>query len=159
MPERRLIDFASMDQIMPDVERLLEGHTTVGQWTLGQILHHLATSIRLSSLGRAGSSPEQTSDALRRRFFNSRRFPEGLEAPHPRLVPPAGTDVQAQREALHEAINLFKSTVGPFPAHPLLGSLSKDEWSQFHCIHSAHHLGFAIPLPTNPQPVDISEPR
>ena len=44
MPERRMLDFASMDEIMPDVARLLEGHSTIGQWTLAQILHHLATS-------------------------------------------------------------------------------------------------------------------
>ncbi len=30
MPERRILDFASMDQIMPDVERLTAGHSTVG---------------------------------------------------------------------------------------------------------------------------------
>ena len=40
MPERRILDFASMDEIMPDVERLLEGHSTAGQWTPAQILHH-----------------------------------------------------------------------------------------------------------------------
>jgi len=34
MLERRMLDFASMDEIMPDVERLLEGHSTAGQWTL-----------------------------------------------------------------------------------------------------------------------------
>jgi Protein of unknown function (DUF1569) len=147
MPERRMLDFASMDEIMPDVQRLLEGHSTAGQWTLAQILHHLATSIRLTSLGRAGSPPGHGSEAFRRRFFRSRRFPEGLEAPHPRLIPPAAAELHVQTEALQEAIALFTSAAGPFPGHPLLGALSKQEWSQFHCIHCAHHLGFAAPLP------------
>lgn len=149
MPERRMLDFASMDQIMPDVERLLKGYCTVGCWTLAQILYHLATSIRLTSLGRAGSSPAEGSEEFRRRFFRSRRFPEGLEAPHPRLFPPAEADVQVQTEALREAIERFASAAGPFPGHPLLGRLDKGEWSQFHCIHCAHHLGFAIPLPVH----------
>jgi Protein of unknown function (DUF1569) len=147
MPERRMLDFASMDEIMPDVARLLEGHSTAGQWTLAQNLHHLATSIRLTSLGRAGSTPGHGSEALRQRFFHSRRIPEGVAAPHARLIPPADADVHVQMEALQEAIALFTSAAGPFPSHPLLGALSKEEWGQFHCIHCAHHLGFAAPLP------------
>ena len=74
-------------------------------------------------------------------------FPEGLAAPHPKLIPPVDADVHVQTKALQEAIALFTSAAGPFPGHPLLGALSKEEWSQFHCIHCAHHLGFAAPLP------------
>ncbi len=158
MPERRMLEFASMDEIVPDVERLLKGHSTIGQWTLAQILHHLATSIRLTTLGRAGSTPGHGSEAFRRRFFRSRRFPDGLEAPHPSLIPPADADVHVQKKALQEAIALFMSAAGPFPAHPLLGPLSKDEWSQFHCIHCAHHLGFAIPLPAEAGSTLVSDP-
>jgi len=127
MPERRMLNFASMEEIMPDVVRLLEGYSTIGQWTLAQILHHLATSIRLTSLGRAGSTPGHGSEAFRQRFFHSRRFPEGLAAPHPRLIPPADADVHVQTEALQEAIAQFTSAAGLFPGHPLLGALSKEE--------------------------------
>lgn len=158
MPERRMLDFASMDQIVPEVDRLLDGHFTVGHWTLAQILHHLATSIRLTSLGRAGSLPAEGSEELRRRFFRSRQVPEGLTAPHPRLIPPADADVHVQREALQEAIRQFTSAAGPFPGHPLLGPLSKEEWSQFHCIHCAHHLGFALPLPISTDRERVSDP-
>jgi hypothetical protein len=157
MPERRILDFASIDQIMPDVERLIAGHYTVGHWTLAQILHHLATAIRLTSLGRAGSSPGEDSDAFRRRFFRSRRFPEGVAAPDPRLIPPTDADVHVQREALRKAIEVFTLAAGPFPGHPRLGPLSKDEWNQFHCIHCAHHLGFAIPRPNNADAKKISD--
>jgi Protein of unknown function (DUF1569) len=157
MPERRLLDFASMDQIMPDVERLIAGHSTVGDWTLAQILHHLATAIWLSSLGRAGSSPGEASEAVRRRFFRSRRFPEGVAAPHPRLIPPTDADVCVQREALRNAIEIFSLAAGPFPGHPRLGPLSKDEWTQFHCIHCAHHLGFAIPRSNNADSRTVSD--
>jgi Protein of unknown function (DUF1569) len=158
MPERRMLNFASMDEIMPDVNRLLEGHSTAGQWTLAQILHHLATSIRLTSLGRASSTPGHGSEAFRQQFFHSRRFPEGLAAPHPKLIPPVDADVHVQTKALQEAIALFTSAAGPFPDHPLLGALSKEEWSQFHCIHCAHHLGFAAPLPAEAGSTLVSDP-
>ncbi len=146
MPDRRTLDFASMEQIMPDVETLLRGHLTVGHWSLAQILNHLATSIKLTTLGRAGSLSKSGSEESRRQFFATRRFPEGVEVPHRRLVPPTGAEAGAEAEALRDAIARFMMAAGPFPAHPLLGPLSKEEWSQFHCIHSAHHLGFASPV-------------
>ena len=48
MAERRYLEFTSLDDVMPDVERLLAGHVTVGGWSLGQIFHHVATAIRLT---------------------------------------------------------------------------------------------------------------
>ena len=43
---RRALTFATLDQIMPDVDRLMErGHSTVGKWTLAQICHHLAVAL------------------------------------------------------------------------------------------------------------------
>ena len=144
MPERRMLDFASMDQIMPDVERLVEGHRMTGRWTLAQVLYHLATAIRLSTQGNADSSFREASAARRERFFRSRRIAEGRSVPHPSLIPPPHADLNIQRKALQETIEHFLSSTGPFPGHPLLGPLSKDEWHQFHCIHCAHHLGFAV---------------
>ncbi|MFI5459648.1 MAG: DUF1569 domain-containing protein [Isosphaerales bacterium] len=47
MAGRRELSFASLDEVMPDVERLLAGHATVGQWSLGQICNHLATGFNL----------------------------------------------------------------------------------------------------------------
>jgi hypothetical protein len=74
---------------------------------------------------------------------------EGRPVPDPSLIPPPHVDLNIQREALQEAINLFFSSAGPFSGHPLLGPLSKEEWHQFHCVHSAHHLGFAVPHRAN----------
>ena len=42
---RRSLTFASLDEVMPDVDRLLRGHTTVGNWSLGQICGHLAQGV------------------------------------------------------------------------------------------------------------------
>ena len=145
MPERRNLSFSSLDEIIPEVERLLAGHATIGEWSLGQILHHLATSIRVSRRGRPKPEARPVSEALRDQFFRTRRFPEGVQAPHPRLVPPADADAQAQFQEILNAINQWNLAPGPFPDHPLLGPLSKEEWSDFHCIHCAHHLSFAIP--------------
>jgi hypothetical protein len=145
MVGRRVLTFASLDEIMPDVDHLRAGHSTVGQWTLGQILYHLAMSFRLTTRRAAPSSSRPFSESLRRRFFQSARFPDGAEAPHLLLLPPADCNVDEQANALEHGIARLVSATGPFPDHPFLGPLDKAEWERFHCIHSAHHLGFGIP--------------
>jgi hypothetical protein len=149
MADRRVLDFTSMDQIMLEAERLMDGHFTTGQWTLAQILYHLATAIRLSSHGRPESEAGIGREARRRRFFRTRRIVEGVPTPHARLLPPADANMRAEANALRDAIEQFTKAEGPFPSHPLLGLMSKDEWTQFHCIHCAHHLSFATPLLTS----------
>jgi len=150
MAGRRDLSFASLDEVMPDVERLLAGHVTVGQWSLGQICNHLATGFQLLMDGRSDSVPvtspeEDRSSILRKRFFRAGRFPEGKTAPVPALLPSAGLDDREEADILRHAIARFSVAAGPFPAHPFLGPMTKDEWVRFHCIHAAHHLGFAVP--------------
>ena len=43
-------------------------------------------------------------------------------------------------------IERFRSSPGPFDAHPLVGRMTPRQWEQFHCVHCAHHLSFALPL-------------
>ena len=141
---RRSVDFSSLEEVLHDAEDLARGHKTLGKWTLGQILHHLATAIRVSRR-RPDAVTRPVDETFRRQIFEFRRFPEGVPAPHPKLVPPADADLAAQLVELREAIEQWRVADGPFPDHPFIGPLSKDEWTQFHCIHSAHHLSFAIP--------------
>ncbi|MGP0065369.1 MAG: DUF1569 domain-containing protein [Isosphaeraceae bacterium] len=146
MAERRELTFASLDEVMPDVERLLAGHVTVGRWTLGQILNHLATAIRLTTDTPANSAePTREQDVFRRRFFHRGRFADGIEVPLPVMLPQPGLDRRAEADSLRHAIARYTSFDGPFPAHPRLGPMTGEEWTRFHCIHCAHHLGLAVP--------------
>jgi hypothetical protein len=146
MAERRQLEFASLDDVMPEVERLLAGHTTVGGWTLAQICNHLATGIRLTlDVPVHPSEPTREQDLARRRFFSRSQFPEGMQAPIPVLVPQADLDAPKEAGSLGAAIARFAACTRPLPAHPRLGPLSREEWIRFHCMHCAHHLGFAVP--------------
>jgi hypothetical protein len=145
MAGRRDLHFDRLDDVMPEVERLLAGHVTVGDWSLGQICDHLAAAICLLLEGGLGVSPRPVPEAVRRRFLRRDRFPEGVEAPHPALLPPARED-RVGADALGRSIERFTAAAGPLPAHPYLGPMSKDEWARFHCLHCAHHLGFAVPI-------------
>jgi hypothetical protein len=144
---RRLLNFRSLDEIMPEVDRLQKGSTKVGNWSLGQMCLHLATVMR-----RVVDLPEPTSfdsskwvgEEQKREFFESGVVPEGI----PTSVPPpdAGTlDDREAAEELRRAIAHYQTSPGPVAPHPRLGFLTRDQWDRFHCYHAAHHLSFVIP--------------
>lgn len=150
MDRQRDLKFESVGDMFAEVESLLAGHRTLGGWCFGQILFHLATTVRLSVRDPATSStilpdPEfaRASEVRRRRFFRAGRFPGGVEVPFETLRPPVDAEEQAQAESLREAIRRFDESDGPFAVHPSLGVMSKREWAEFHQMHCAHHLGFA----------------
>jgi hypothetical protein len=146
MPGRRPLDFDRIDAIMPDVDRLLAGHTTSGRWSLGEICDHLARAVRVTLRGKvtgAPSTPEQ--EEARRQFFAARAMPEGRAVPIAVLEPEPAADPLAASETLRDALERLAAREAPWPNHPVLGALTGDEWHQFHCIHCAHHLSFAHP--------------
>ena len=75
-PGRRTLRYESLDEVMPDVERLLEGHTTVGNWTLAQICRALALIGRTKRPDGQGWSPcglqECSLDRVPLRAFRTR---------------------------------------------------------------------------------------
>ena len=146
-PERRTLDFGSLDQVMPDVDRLLEGHSTIGNWSLGQICNHLATAITGSVEGYPMRAPwivrKTIGPWVVGRILTTGRFPAWIRLPE-KYVPKPGVDARAEAEALRAALRLFASHAGPLAEHPLCG-VSREVWDSLHCIHCAHHLSFAIP--------------
>ncbi len=150
MSDRRALAFERIEDVMPEVERLLAGHSTAGSWTLGQILNHLSTSIHLSLDPTLGPTELETSPDLargfeirRRRFFKIGHFPQGVEVPLPIMIPPANLDDRVEADSLGEALRLLQASEGPYGTHPWLGPMSKQQWLDFHRMHCEHHLGFA----------------
>ena len=79
---RRTLSFNSIDDVIPDVERLLEGHRTIGTWSLAQICRHLATAMRRVVDLPASTPPDPSlwvSDERKRQVFESGMLPEGLQ--------------------------------------------------------------------------------
>jgi Protein of unknown function (DUF1569) len=148
--ERRTLTFASMAEVMPEVDRLLAGHRTVGNWSLGQICNHLAATIRLSVEGFPTRAPWVLRKTImryfRRRVLLDGWMPEGAPLAK-RHEPRPGLDARAEAEALRATIRLFAAEAGPMAEHPSFGKFSAEEWQRFHCIHCAHHLGFVLPDP------------
>lgn len=146
-PARRPLSFSGLDEILPDVDRLLAGHVAVGNWTLGQNCDHLATTFRYSVEG----FPFQLPWAVRRlvgplafRWFDrSGRLPAGVKAPAP-LAPRPAVDDREGAESLRAAIALYRER-GPIREHPIMGPFTPAKWERIHAIHAAHHLSFLLP--------------
>ncbi len=146
-PGRRVLRYESFDEVMPDVERLLDGHRTVGNWTLAQICQHLAAVLRRhvdlpasTTFDPADRVPEEQ----KRRMLESGALPEGIGAP-PGVLPEAPLDEREEAEGLREAIAYYRASPGPAIPHRVLGPLTREEWDWFELAHLAHHLSFAVP--------------
>jgi uncharacterized protein DUF1569 len=146
-PGRRTLRYGSLDDIMPDVNRLLDAHTTVGNWSLAQICRHLATTMR-RVVDLPASTPYDLSlrvgEDQKRQFFDSGVVPEGIRT-LPQLVPAETLNEREEAEGLRLAIAHYEGSPGPVVPHILFGFLTREEWDRFHCIHAAHHLSFAVP--------------
>ena len=125
-------------------------HDTTGNWSVGQIYFHLAAAFEGSVEGLpAGYSPLMRFAARSMRWVVTRiRFPPWLPIPAAiafKLQPPAEVDIVQQHQRLVRAIECFAQHEGDLPAHPVLGKLSRKEWTGFHLRHCKHHLGFITP--------------
>ncbi len=133
---------------MPEVDRLLLGHRTIGNWSLGQICNHLTGAITSSVDGVPYRFPwivrKTVGPSLFRRILKTGRFPRGARLPD-QFSPSPGADARAEAEALRAAIRLFHAHPGPFSGHPLADHLDQRAWTRFHAIHCAHHLAFVVP--------------
>ena len=82
-PGRRTLRYVSFDEVMPDVERLLAGHRTVGNWTLAQICRHLAGVLRRHidlPASTVFDPDDRIADDQKRRVFETGVLPDGIGA-------------------------------------------------------------------------------
>jgi hypothetical protein len=146
-PGRRTLRYESFDDVMPDVERLLEGHTTVGNWSLAQICRHLAAVLRRHvdlPASTVFDPADRVSEEQKRRMLQSGILPEGIVAP-PGVLPEAARSEREEAEGLRAAIAYYRESPGPVVPHRILGPLTREEWDRFELAHLAHHLSFAVP--------------
>ena len=146
-PDRRSLQFASLDEIMPEVDRLSQGNKTVGHWTFGQICDHLATVNRALADAPAEPKPDpslRVSDEMKQEVFATGLLAENMPMPGD-LTTPDDVEPTEAVNRLRAATAHYQASPGPVMDHPFYGPLSKEEWDQVIRIHSAHHLSFAIP--------------
>lgn len=144
----RALTFDTIDRVMPDVDRLLAGHKTLGQWSLGQICSHLSRAVVGSVDGFPGRAPwivrKTVGPVIFGHIVRTGGMREGIKLP-PDVLPRPGLDARAEAEALRAALRMFAAHTGPVAEHPIFGRLTRDQWERLHCVHCAHHLSFVLP--------------
>jgi hypothetical protein len=145
---RRPLSFATLDQVMPDVDRLTAGYESVGNWSLGQICNHLTGALTTSVEGTSFKAPwlvrTLVAPFIFKRIMKTGQMTEGVKLPKA-FLPREGLDDRAEVEALRAALGVFAAHSGPVAAHPFFGPISRADWERLHCIHCAHHLSFVHP--------------
>ena len=146
---RRSLHFDKLEDILADVEKLNRGKMkTLGNWSSGQILHHIATVMNHSVDG----SPVQFSLVVRmfgklmkRRVLN-KGMPPGfqLKGRAAEILVPAATTWDKGLGELREAIRRLQTETKRAPS-PFLGAMTREDWDNLHCRHCELHLSFLVP--------------
>lgn len=140
---RREIRYESLDDLVADTVRLAGPNARMlGNWTPGQIFQHLADTMNSSIVGFGSMFAAPVRWILRllmKRRFLTKGLPAGFKAPAKFL--PDATSVDDGLTALKKAVaRLHEDTTRAL--HPGFGSLTLDEWTQFHLRHAELHMSF-----------------
>lgn len=143
---RREVRYENYLALLNDAESLASGPIRVfGNWSLGQILAHLALSMQLSIDGLDEPTPWYTrlfGRWLKKNWIRGPRKPGfkltgGLET----MLQPGSATLAEGMSALTRAVNRLQSETDRRP-HPLIGELSLEEWDSLHLRHAELHMGF-----------------
>ena len=148
---RRTVSYSTYDDLLGDAERLAAGPVkTVGNWTYSQILGHLAVSFTSSIDGFPFNAPFAirfiARQFLKSRFLN-KPLPSGYKFPETtkdHFLPDESVSVEEAIASLRAGIERCKNETQRCK-HPLLGSLTLDEWEKFGLRHAEMHMSFALP--------------
>jgi hypothetical protein len=143
---RRHVRYSSLDEIVADAERAVrENAATTGNWTLGQILEHLALA-QESMIDGFGFTTPWPVRTVGRVFFKNRLLTKGmtpgfkLPAKGARLIP-GETDAAEAFEHLRKSADRLKAEQKR-SAHPFLGPLTVDEAARLCLRHAELHMSF-----------------
>jgi Protein of unknown function (DUF1569) len=147
---RRKLDYASLEAVLADADRLSSGPMRLlGNWSGGQIFRHLAIVFNGSIDGLTMNFPwpVRTMARLFKKKLINGPMPPGIKLPSEgaKAVTPSPTSTEEGLAELHAAVARLERE--PHRAkHPVFGDLSKEEWNQIHLKHSSLHMSFLVPL-------------
>ncbi len=145
---RRRVQYADLDDLLADAERLVDLQApTTGNWSVGQILEHLALVMDKSIDGFETPPLPWVVRLVFRLFLKkkilNRPMQPGLKLPK-RAEQEIVVDSIDERKALahlKQAVQRLKTETDRKPS-PILGRLSVDEWNRLHVRHAEMHMSF-----------------
>ena len=143
---RRDLDFATIDDVLADLDRLERGpHTTIGGWSGGQIFEHLARFVDCSLDGFPMTLPlwMRLFGRMMKGKFLKGKMPTGIklkgESADAFIPGPTAWEdgIAHYRKSLHRL-----KTEPQRHASPFFGALTHAEWDLLHRRHAELHLSF-----------------
>lgn len=151
---RRKLNFADFSQLLADAEHVANTPCqTLGNWSVGQILDHLAVAANGPFDGYGGFQAPWWLRKLIIPFIKNniltKPMSPGFQLPKKTatLLPEPGSDPLEAYARLQTALARF-ATETPRYAHPAFGTLAFQEWVALTLRHSEMHLSFVIPAET-----------
>ena len=151
--QRRKLHFSSVLDIVAEAERLAEAEkagklTMLGNWSLGQILNHLANWASYPYDGFPGAlhTPPWPIRVILRRLkpkYLTKGMPQGVRIPKVEggTVGNDPMDTASALKKLRSAIERLDSTTPKHPS-PAFGDMTHDEVKRLNMRHAELHLGF-----------------
>ena len=146
MSKRRHIYFETLADALADAKQLRDGYRRAGNWSLGQICHHLGTAMRYSREGFPSQWPKFIQAITRfmaLRGIQSRKTTR-IRFPVPIDPPVELPDVEGV-EYFAGGIECFEQDTPDYCPHIVFGEMSPEQWRQFHLWHCEHHFSFLVP--------------
>ena len=147
---RRIVQYSSMSAFRADVEKLVAGkYETVGEWSFGQIVQHLAININGSFDGfsfrapwfmRFLIAPFMKKSLLTQPMKPGFKLPKSAAA----ALPAAEVTTGEGLDLLLAALDRFEKEA-PEAKSPFLGTLTPKEWVALHLKHAELHMSFVRP--------------
>ena len=150
---RRILRFDSLDQVLEEVDRLAAAERAgrlkrLGNWTLGQVLGHLATWAEFAYTGVPLKPPFfiRWILRLRKQKFLYKPMPAGVRIPRV-----AGGTLATDPVPLDEALGRYRRVLErlksepPTAPSPIFGPLTHEESIALNLRHAELHLGFFVP--------------
>ena len=147
---RRQLHFDSWQEILDDAEQMVATDSkTIGNWSHGQIIQHVARSMHKAMDGTAAAPPwymKLMAKFMKKPFLTKPMSP-GFKLP-PRMLSDFGPDDDVTPEdavqELREAVQAMQS-LPPTINHFIFGKISEQEYLLAHCRHAEMHFSFIVP--------------
>ena len=150
-PERRTLNFNSLDDAVADVVQLAQGEVrTTGNHTFGQIIEHLSRTHDMATGKIVGPKPPlmmRLMMPIAKKFILGKPARTGFKLPAAAedfFWPQGEVDVQQAIAHLKESVENYK-TNGPLEVHPIFGKATREQIDQLNITHCAMHLSFVHP--------------
>ena len=142
---RRTVRYESLDDLLADADQMATSDVQLlGNWSMGQIFSHIATTLNSSIDGFDCSMPAPVRFVmalLMKKKFLTKAMSPGFKAPD--KFTPAETSPEEGLSALREAVDRQKQESKRVP-HPGFGKLTNKEWDDFNIRHAELHMSFVV---------------